>query len=115
MVLQVKGRVCCVGANRTTSRPSPKRNGHASLEELGVYPGNPSLRGKRAVGGVGLMLGKSATQKLPHLVVLLSSIILCAQAFPVWPAESRLVATVPALSLIHISEPTRQAEISYAV
>lgn len=45
------------------------------------------------------MLGKSATQKLPHLVVLLSSIILCAQAFPVWPAESRLVATVPALGI----------------
>jgi len=45
------------------------------------------------------MLGKSATQKLPHLVVLLSSIMLCAQAFPVWPAESRLVATVPALGV----------------
>ena len=45
------------------------------------------------------MLGKSTTQKLPHLVLLLSSIILCAQAVPVWPAEGRLVATVPALGV----------------
>jgi len=45
------------------------------------------------------MSGKRATRKLPHLVLLLSSIILCAQAFPVWPAESRLVATVPALGV----------------
>ena len=45
------------------------------------------------------MSGKDATRKLPHLVVLLSSIMLCAQAFPAWPAESRLVATVPALGV----------------
>ncbi|MBI5316009.1 MAG: hypothetical protein HZB34_08565 [Nitrospirae bacterium] len=45
------------------------------------------------------MSGKDATRKLPHLVLLLSSIMLCAQAFPVWPAESRLVATVPALGV----------------
>ena len=41
----------------------------------------------------------SAPWKIAHVVFLLCSIILCAQAFPVWPAESRLIATVPALGV----------------
>jgi predicted S18 family serine protease len=45
------------------------------------------------------MLGKVATQQLPRIVLLLSSIILCVQTFPVWPAETRLIATVPALGV----------------
>jgi predicted S18 family serine protease len=46
------------------------------------------------------MLGNSANRKIPHLVFLLSSIILCAQAFPLWAAESRRVATVPAVGVL---------------
>jgi len=45
------------------------------------------------------MLGKGATQQLPRLLLLLASIILCAQTVPAWPAESRLIATVPALGV----------------
>jgi predicted S18 family serine protease len=40
-----------------------------------------------------------ATRKIPHLVLLLSAIILCTQAFPVWSADSRRFATVPALGV----------------
>jgi len=46
------------------------------------------------------MLGKGATRKLPYLVVLLSSIVLFAQTCPLWSAESRRVATVPALGVL---------------
>jgi len=49
---------------------------------------------------LGLMLGNSAPRKIPHLVFLLSSIILCTQAFPLWSAESRRVATVPAVGVL---------------
>lgn len=46
------------------------------------------------------MLGNSAIRKIPPLVFLLSSIILCAQAFPLWSAESRRVATVSAVGVL---------------
>jgi len=36
----------------------------------------------------------------PRLVLLLSAIILCAEALPLWPADSRRFATVPALSVL---------------
>jgi hypothetical protein len=35
-----------------------------------------------------------------RLVLLLSAIILCTQALPLWSADSRRFATVPALSLL---------------
>ncbi len=40
------------------------------------------------------------TRKLPHLVVLLFSITLCAQAFSVWAGENRHIVTVPALAVL---------------
>jgi len=46
------------------------------------------------------MLGNSETRQIPHLVFLLSLIILCAQAVPLWSAESRRVVTVPALGVL---------------
>jgi hypothetical protein len=46
------------------------------------------------------MADKSVTRKTPHLVFLLSAIILCTQAFPVWSADSRRFATVPALGVL---------------
>lgn len=40
------------------------------------------------------------TRKTPHLTILfLSVIILCAQALPLWSADSRRFATVPALGV----------------
>jgi hypothetical protein len=45
------------------------------------------------------MANRSATRKTPYLVLLLSAIILCTQAFPAWSADSRRLATAPALSV----------------
>ncbi len=43
----------------------------------------------------------SATRKIPHRIILfLSVIILCTQAFPLWSADSRRFATVPALDVL---------------
>ena len=43
----------------------------------------------------------SATRKIPHPVVLfLSAIIFCTQAFPLWSADNRHFATVPALGVL---------------
>ena len=42
----------------------------------------------------------SATRKTPHLTLLLSAIILCAQVSPLWSADSRRVVTVPALGVL---------------
>ena len=36
----------------------------------------------------------------PRLLLLLSAIVLCAQALPLWSADSRRIATVPALSVL---------------
>ena len=40
------------------------------------------------------------TRKTPHLVLILSAIILCTQALPLWSADSRRYATVPALGVL---------------
>lgn len=45
-------------------------------------------------------MDKSATRRRPHLIILLSTIILCTQAFPLWSADSRRLATVPALGVL---------------
>jgi predicted S18 family serine protease len=45
------------------------------------------------------MANRSATRKTPYLVLLFSAIILCTQAFPAWSADSRRLATVPALGV----------------
>jgi predicted S18 family serine protease len=41
-----------------------------------------------------------ASRKTPRLVLLLSAIILCTQALPLWSADSRRFATVPALGVL---------------
>lgn len=41
----------------------------------------------------------SKMRKTPRLIVLLSAIILCTQAFPVLSADNRRIATVPALGV----------------
>jgi hypothetical protein len=47
------------------------------------------------------MADRNATGKTPHLVVLLlSAIILCTQAFSLWSADGRHFATVPALGVL---------------
>ena len=46
------------------------------------------------------MADRSAARRTPHLVLLLSVIILCTQAIPVWSAESHRLATVPALGVL---------------
>ena len=46
------------------------------------------------------MDNNGATRKIPHLVLLLSAIIFCTQAFPVWSADIRHFATVPALGVL---------------
>ena len=46
------------------------------------------------------MADKNATRNTPHLILLLSTIILCAQAFPLWSADSRRLTTVPALGVL---------------
>ena len=45
-------------------------------------------------------MDNSATRKTLHLVLLLWAIILCMQPFPLWSADSRHVATVPALGVL---------------
>jgi hypothetical protein len=46
------------------------------------------------------MMDNSTTRKTPHLVLILSAIILCTQALPLWSADSRRFATVPALGVL---------------
>jgi len=48
---------------------------------------------------------KSATRRRPYLIILLSTIILCTQAFPLWSADSRRLATVPALGVLAGGQP----------
>ena len=43
---------------------------------------------------------RRVTRKTPRLILLLSTVILCTQAFPAWPADSRRLATVPALGVL---------------
>lgn len=45
-------------------------------------------------------MDKNATRRRPYLIILLSTIILCTQAFPLWSADSRRLATVPALGVL---------------
>ncbi len=47
-----------------------------------------------------LAADRGATRKTPHLILLLSAIILCTQVSPLWSADSRRVATVPALGVL---------------
>src|SRR5262249_51131767 len=42
----------------------------------------------------------NATRKIPHLILLLLAIILCTQVSPLWSADSRRFATVPALGVL---------------
>jgi predicted S18 family serine protease len=46
------------------------------------------------------MANKNAIRKTPRLILLLSTIILCAQAFPLWSADSHRFAAVPALGVL---------------
>lgn len=46
------------------------------------------------------MADKSPSRNTRHLLLLLSTIILCTQALPLWSAEHRHVATVPALGVL---------------
>ena len=46
------------------------------------------------------MAYRRETRNLPHLVLFLSTIILCSQAFPIFSADSRHFATVPALGVL---------------
>jgi predicted S18 family serine protease len=46
------------------------------------------------------MADKNATRKTPRLIFLLSTIILCTQAFPLWSADSHRLTTVPALGVL---------------
>ncbi len=46
------------------------------------------------------MADKRETRNIPHLVVFLSAIILCSQAFTVFSADSRHFATMPALGVL---------------
>ena len=46
------------------------------------------------------MADGSATRKTPHLILLLSAIILCTQVSPLWSADSRRIVTVPALGVL---------------
>jgi len=41
-----------------------------------------------------------ASRRTPPLILLLSAIILCAHALPLWSADSRRVAPVPALGVL---------------
>ena len=41
-----------------------------------------------------------ASRRTPPLILFLSAIILCAHALPLWSADSRRVATVPALGVL---------------
>jgi hypothetical protein len=46
------------------------------------------------------MADKHATRKTPYLILLLSTIILCTQSFPLWSADSHRLTTVPALGVL---------------
>lgn len=46
------------------------------------------------------MADKGPTRNTRHLLLLLSTIILCTQALPLWSAENRHVAVVPALGVL---------------
>ena len=46
------------------------------------------------------MVDRNATRKTSHLILFLSAIILCTQAFPLWSADSHRLATVPALGVL---------------
>ncbi len=46
------------------------------------------------------MAYRRETRNIPHLILLLSTIIFCTQAFPVFSADSRHFATVPALGVL---------------
>jgi predicted S18 family serine protease len=46
------------------------------------------------------MVDGSAIRKTPHLILLLSAIILCTLISPLWSADSRRVVTVPALGVL---------------
>jgi predicted S18 family serine protease len=46
------------------------------------------------------MAYRRETRNIPHLVLFLSAIILCSQAFPVFSAENRHFAMVPALGVL---------------
>jgi hypothetical protein len=43
---------------------------------------------------------RSAARSTPFLVLLLSAVVLCTQALPVWSDDSRRLATVPALGVL---------------
>ena len=45
-------------------------------------------------------MNKSTTRKTPHRIFLLLAVILCTQVSPLWSADSRRVATVPALGVL---------------
>lgn len=47
-----------------------------------------------------LLPDRSAARTTPFLVLLLSVVVLCAQALPVWSDDSRRLATVPALGVL---------------
>ena len=51
------------------------------------------------------MADGSATQKIPHLILLLSATILCTQVSPFWSADGRRVVTVPALVCSPVDRP----------
>jgi predicted S18 family serine protease len=46
------------------------------------------------------MADRRETRNIPHLVLFLSAIILCSPAFPVFSADGRHIATVPALGVL---------------
>jgi predicted S18 family serine protease len=46
------------------------------------------------------MTNRSGILKIRRLVLLLTAIILCTQAYPLWSADSRRFATVPALAVL---------------
>jgi predicted S18 family serine protease len=46
------------------------------------------------------MVDGSAIRKTPHLILLLSAIILCTLVSPLWSADSRRIVTVPALGVL---------------
>jgi hypothetical protein len=56
------------------------------------------VRGKGQEASI--VADRGATRKIPGLVFLLSVIVLCTQALPLWSADSRRVATVPALGVL---------------
>src|SRR5674476_1683594 len=84
--------------DRRTARPGPgtHRAGHRPRSHRADPAGAPGVVRARAVTP-GLRRGREASARPPR------------------PAGGRRRRVAPGLSLIHISEPTRQAEISYAV